>query len=157
MTGTSRLRGVLQPAAWAALLLIAAGCTGSSGGSATPTSVTPAISSALATEVAASPAVAATPGVAGTQVGVRDFTLNPGTVRVTGPNVAFDVKNGGPTIHNVTIRDASGKVFAFTPDLREGESATLTASLAPGTYILFCSLPGHESLGVKGTLTVTAP
>ena len=24
----------------------------------------------------------------------------------------------------------------------------------PGAYILFCSLPGHESLGIKGKLIV---
>ena len=42
-----------------------------------------------------------------------------------------------------------------TRDLKRGETQTVSADIAPGTYTTFCSLPGHESLGVKGTLTVT--
>jgi plastocyanin len=156
MTGPTRLRGAFQPAAWAAMLLIAAGCTGSSGGTANPASAAPATTSAPASATGGASPMSSS-DTAGTPVGVRDFTLDPLTVSVAGPNVVLDVSNSGPTVHNVTIRDASGKVLGFTPDLREGESATLTASLAPGTYVLFCSLPGHESLGIKGTLAVTAP
>ena len=65
------------------------------------------------------------------------------------------VTNQGPTIHNVAIRDASGAVIVTTRDLKTGESETISATLAPGSYILFCSLPGHESLGTKGTLEVS--
>ena len=95
------------------------------------------------------------PGVAGTPIHVLDFKLNPATVSTSGGSVSLAVTNDGPTIHNVTIRDAAGTVIAATKDLRAGESETLSTKIAPGTYVLFCSLPGHESLGVKGTLTVT--
>jgi plastocyanin len=156
MTGSTRLRGVRQPAAWAAMLLIAAGCTGNTGATASPTSVTPVTSTPTGSMPAAS-TPAGSAAVAGTPIGVRDFTLDPLAVSVAGPDVVLDVRNSGPTVHNVTIRDDAGKVLGFTPDLREGEGAAITASLAPGTYVLFCSLPGHESLGIKGTLTVTAP
>jgi len=93
----------------------------------------------------------------GTVLEVRDFTLQPLELTATETNVVLDVRNGGPTVHNVTIRDASGSILGATRDLREGEAETLRAKLANGTYTLFCSLPGHESLGIKGTLTVTAP
>jgi uncharacterized cupredoxin-like copper-binding protein len=65
------------------------------------------------------------------------------------------VTNDGPTFHNVTICDSSGTVVAGTKDLQPGTSETLSTKVAPGAYILFCSLPGHESLGIKGTLTVS--
>jgi Copper binding proteins, plastocyanin/azurin family. len=42
-----------------------------------------------------------------------------------------------------------------TRDLRPGETETISGTLTPGSYVTFCSLPGHESLGIKGTLTVT--
>lgn len=92
---------------------------------------------------------------ASTAVHVRDFRLDPAAVTSAGGSVSLAVTNDGPTIHNVTIRDASGTVVAGTKDLQPGSSETLSTKLAPGAYILFCSLPGHESLGVKGTLTVS--
>ena len=39
--------------------------------------------------------------------------------------------------------------------LSVGDEATGTVELTPGTYTLFCDLPGHESAGMKATLTVT--
>ena len=54
-----------------------------------------------------------------------------------------------------TFGKAEGGIFPM-PDLREGETAVLTGTLDPGTYVMFCSLPGHESLGTKGTLIVSA-
>lgn len=71
--------------------------------------------------------------------------------------VSFAVENQGPTPHNVAIRDAAGEVLVTTRDLRRMDSETIAVDLAPGDYVTFCSLPGHESLGTKGTLTVTAP
>ncbi len=89
-----------------------------------------------------------------TPITVRDFALDPKDVTVQGP-VSLAVTNAGPTIHNVSIRDASGKVVAATKDLKTGGTETLGVDLPAGSYVLFCSLPGHESLGIKGTLTVT--
>jgi plastocyanin len=104
------------------------------------------------------PASAAQPSAdSSATINVVDFKLDPAALSVTGTTLSLAVTNGGPTVHNVTVRDTAGNVLFGTKDLREGESETLTHAIAPGTYVLFCSLPGHESLGVKGTLTVTAP
>lgn len=84
---------------------------------------------------------------------VRDFTLDPTTITLH-EAVNLVVTNQGPTVHNVSIRDEAGTTLAATNDLKEGQSQPLSASLAPGTYTLFCSLPGHESLGIKGTLVI---
>ncbi len=94
-------------------------------------------------------------GVAPTVIHVRDFTLDPASVTATGGSISLAVTNDGPTIHNVTIRDGSGTIVGGTKDLQPGTSETLSMKLAPGSYVLFCSLPGHESLGIKGTLTVS--
>ncbi len=98
----------------------------------------------------------ASPDVSAT-IHVLDFKLDPSALSVTGTVLSLAVTNDGPTVHNVTVRDSAGTVLFGTQDLRTNESATLVHSIAPGTYTLFCSLPGHESLGIKGTLTVTAP
>lgn len=88
---------------------------------------------------------------------VMDFKLDPATITVKGTVLSLAVTNNGPTIHNVTIRQGSGPELFGTADLKAGESETVVHAIAPGTYVLYCDLPGHESLGVVGTLTVTAP
>jgi plastocyanin len=90
-------------------------------------------------------------------VSVADFMIAPSELEVAGPTVAITVINDGPTPHNLTVRDAAGDVLLATRDLSVGESQTISAELAPGDYTIFCSLAGHESLGMSGTLTVGAP
>jgi plastocyanin len=69
--------------------------------------------------------------------------------------VSLAVTNAGPTIHNLAIRSSGGAILGTTKDLKPGTSETLTADIPAGTYAIICTLPGHESLGLKGTLTVT--
>ena len=90
-------------------------------------------------------------------VTVADFMIDPPALEATGPTVTVDVTNDGPTPHNFTVRDESGQVVMATADLSRGESETVSADLEPGDYTTFCSLAGHESLGMAGTLTVSAP
>ena len=53
-----------------------------------------------------------------------------------GPDVVLDVRNSGPTVHNVTIRDDGGAILGATRDLREGEAESITAALPDGTYVM---------------------
>ena len=127
------------------LVLAVAACGGA--GSASPVSNAPG-------STPPGPGASATTAVAATSIHVRDFALDPKDV-IARSSVSLAVTNDGPTIHNVSIRDASGKVVGATKDLTPGQSESLTVDIPAGNYILFCSLPGHESLGVKGSLTVT--
>lgn len=135
-------------AASALLLLAVAGCGASGSATSSPTTLTPSAPTASAPTASASTATNATP------ITVRDFKFDTPDVAVTG-EVALAVTNAGPTVHDLTIRDSSGKVLGETADLTAGASETLTVDLPAGAYVIFCALPGHESLGIKGTLTVT--
>ena len=89
-------------------------------------------------------------------VTLADFTVTPNPIQAVGLTVTFDVANQGPTPHNLTIRDQAGTVLGGTDNLSTGETVVLTVTVpGPGTYITFCSLPGHESLGLVGELIVT--
>jgi plastocyanin len=90
-------------------------------------------------------------------VTVSDFMIEPNDFEAAGPTVTVEATNDGPTPHNFSVRDASGEVLMATADLSTGDSETVTAELEPGEYTIFCSLAGHESLGMSGTLTVGAP
>ncbi len=105
-----------------------------------------------------SPMASAAPGASPVMtipVTLADFTVTPTDLVVSDTAVSFEVINDGPTPHNLAIRDAAGTILGTTPDLSQGERSTLTLTLpGPGDYVTFCTLPGHESLGLKGTLTV---
>ena len=67
--------------------------------------------------------------------------------------VTIAMENPSPLPHNVAIRgngaDVEGKVVL------KGGTSTVSADLDPGTYTFYCSVPGHEAAGMKGTLTVS--
>ncbi len=127
-------------------VIVLASCSGAARDPGSTTA--PSESAGAVASPAASAAADATPVI------VRDFSLDPADLSVQGP-VALEVSNEGPTVHNVSIRDGSGTFVDATADLKTGEADTLTVTIPAGTYTLYCSLPGHESLGIKGTLTVT--
>ena len=101
------------------------------------------------------PASADAPPADAITVSVADFMIDPSELEASGPSVSFQVTNDGPTPHNLTVRDEADEVVMATEDLSVGESETISADLEPGTYTVFCSLAGHESLGMSGTLTVS--
>ena len=68
--------------------------------------------------------------------------------------VTIDFTNMAPETHNFTLADASGKVLGATPTFTGG-SKSLAVDLKPGTYTFYCSVPGHEAAGMKGTLVVS--
>lgn len=61
----------------------------------------------------------------------------------------FNVKNAGHIAHDLAIRGGPK-----TKLIQPGETATLTTTLKPGTYHLYCSVPGHEQAGMKVDITV---
>jgi plastocyanin len=111
---------------------------------------------AIALLSACSAAATSTPATAPTPVPVQlaDFKITLDPTTLSGSTFAFGVTSSGPTPHNFNIRDDSGRI-AGSMDLSTGESDTVIATLAPGSYTFYCAFPGHESLGMHGTLTVS--
>ncbi len=75
------------------------------------------------------------------------------TLVAASSHVTIAFTNKAPVSHNVTITNAAGKILGNTPTFTGG-TKTLSLNLPPGTYTFFCSVPGHEAAGMKGTLTV---
>jgi uncharacterized cupredoxin-like copper-binding protein len=66
--------------------------------------------------------------------------------------ITINFKNMSPLMHNMTIAQGT-TVLAATPTF-EGGTKTLTLNLKPGTYVFYCSVPGHRQAGMEGKLTV---
>jgi len=65
--------------------------------------------------------------------------------------VTFDMPNKSPIGHDIALHGVPGAQGKVVP---QGGTSTFTVSLKPGKYTFYCSVPGHEAAGMKGTLTV---
>jgi plastocyanin len=79
------------------------------------------------------------------------FTANQETAKAG--KVTVDFTNNAALGHDVVLVDSQNKILGQTP-VFQGGSKSLTATLAPGTYTYYCSVPGHRQAGMQGTLTV---
>jgi plastocyanin len=63
--------------------------------------------------------------------------------------------NHGQDEHNLNAAEGGeGEVVGTLPNTPSRNHLSLTVNLKPGSYTLFCSLPGHAAKGMKATLTV---
>jgi plastocyanin len=83
-------------------------------------------------------------------VAEREWDVHASRARVAAGAVSIAVANTGEDDHDLTVAGPGG-VIAGT-FLAAGESSVLAITLAPGTYTLYCSLPGHAALGMTTTL-----
>ena len=65
----------------------------------------------------------------------------------------LDVKNDGQIVHDLVI--TGNGLTAGTPRFPGGQTKVLKVTLKPGTYDVFCSVPGHKQAGMDTKLTVT--
>jgi plastocyanin len=70
----------------------------------------------------------------------------------TAGSVTLQMPNKSSISHDISIKgngvDQHGAVVG------QGGTSKVTATLKAGTYEFYCSVPGHEAGGMKGTLTV---
>ncbi|HEX8648698.1 MAG TPA: plastocyanin/azurin family copper-binding protein [Thermoleophilaceae bacterium] len=64
--------------------------------------------------------------------------------------ITISSPNESPIQHNIAIKPGG----PTGPVVGSGGNSTFKATLKPGTYTFYCSVPGHEAGGMKGTLTV---
>lgn len=101
----------------------------------------------------APPARSATPG---TQVtaGLAEYHITLSAQHFTPGSYTFTAKNDGKTEHALEIEGPG--VENRTKGLMPGDSASLTVTLRPGTYTVYCPIDGHKDLGMKTAITVGA-
>jgi plastocyanin len=125
----------LTAAILASSLVVLTACGGGDDGGATDTSAEGAAASSggvtiEATEFAYSP---------------EDFSL-PADVATE-----LTLENKGVVEHDIVVEELDDLELVFA---NAGETVTETVTIAAGTYTFYCSIPGHRSAGMEGTLTV---
>ena len=90
------------------------------------------------------------------KVTMTEFKFDPSTISAPSGKVVFWLVNAGTTQHDLGIRDATKKTIAISELVSAGDTFEFdVASISAGTYTFYCSQPGHEDSGMKGTLTIT--
>ena len=69
---------------------------------------------------------------------------------VTGQSLEVVLDNQGVEFHNLEIEGIDG----FVVEAQPGATGEASLEIAAGDYVIFCSVPGHQQLGMEGTLTV---
>lgn len=86
-----------------------------------------------------------------------EYEYAPSRIALTGGNgpvrqpITLDNRGGLP--HDIEIRDGD-EVVAKLPVLESGDSDSLTAGLARGSYEFVCTVADHEEKGMTGTIEV---
>ena len=125
----------------ALLALLAAGCGSSGGGDSTSTKATTgATNSGQTIQLAADPN------------GALKFTATRLTAQAG--QVTLAMKNPSGTPHSIAVEGNGVDKDSPQSSVVNGQTATVTVALKPGTYSFYCPVDGHRQAGMKGTLTV---
>jgi plastocyanin len=101
-----------------------------------------------------------TAAVASSSASQLKLTADPGgamrfdksALRAKPGRVTITMANPSVLPHNVALRGNGVKKVGKI--VLKGGTSTVTATLRPGRYVFYCSVPGHEKAGMKGVLTV---
>ncbi|HSS80931.1 MAG TPA: plastocyanin/azurin family copper-binding protein [Gaiellaceae bacterium] len=86
-------------------------------------------------------------------VSETEFKIALPKTTVAAGSYSFEVKNDGKIDHDLVIQ--GNGVDEKTPTIAPGASATLNVDLKPGSYDVYCSVPGHKQAGMDVKLTVS--
>jgi plastocyanin len=86
-------------------------------------------------------------------VTLDEYLISPQDIEVAPGRVTVTVVNHGRLRHSLRLWGADGEPVAVK-SLFPGDSATRTATLAPGEYRMVCTIMNHAELGMTGRLIV---
>lgn len=157
------LASMLGVLALLALGAVASGC----GGSDDTASSDPEASETAATTDATAPAGAAT-----LTVKMNEYNFIPQDAKAKAGETTIEAENVGkmphelvlaksdldpaklPTSSNGEVDEESLDTVGEAADVAAGDTGSFTVDLQPGSYVMFCNLPGHYAAGMYGSLTV---
>ena len=126
---------------------------GSSGSAAASSSGSPP--AAQSTTAAGPSSAASTVGQDGTLTATEaDFSIDLGTKTLKAGPYLVKVDNQGQATHDLVV-EQNGAGIAGTDKIAPGSSGSLSVTLKPGSYVFYCSIGNHRSMGMQVTVTVT--
>ena len=89
------------------------------------------------------------------QVVAREFSLTTSRTTLAPGRVAVELDNHGQDPHDLRVERADRPSTGFNFTLaKPGTVSSRRLDLEPGRWKLYCTLPGHEDLGMRAYVTV---
>lgn len=88
----------------------------------------------------------------GLRVRAREWELSLSRSAVQAGDLRVELSNEGEDPHDLRI-ERGASTYSFD-ELEPGGRSEASFPLTPGTWKLYCSLPGHEGFGMSASLTV---
>ena len=87
-------------------------------------------------------------------IGLKEYELEPGNIKVAPGKITFVLRNEGRFAHNFNVEGPGIDTTAekFSP----GRTVRLEVALQEGEYKISCPLSNHDQRGMHGTLIVTS-
>jgi uncharacterized cupredoxin-like copper-binding protein len=117
----------------------------------TPQQTTTAATTTQATTTQATTTTPAKPAATKVPVSETEFKITLASTNLKAGEITFEAKNDGKIPHDLAIKQTSDKTKLIQP----GGTAELKVTLKPGTYELYCTVPGHEAAGMRVNVTVS--
>ena len=117
-----------------------------------PTQTATSQTTSSATTPQATTTTSAKPAATKVPVSETEFKITlASTAALKAGQITFVAKNDGKIPHDLAIKQTGDKTKLISP----GGSAELKVTLKPGTYELYCTVPGHEAAGMKLNVTLS--
>lgn len=87
-------------------------------------------------------------------VALTEYRVAPQSVQISQGPATILVHNYGRLTHNLVI-SRGGQAQASSRPLRPGQTAELTLTLTPGSYLMASTVLSDQALGAYGTLRVS--
>jgi uncharacterized cupredoxin-like copper-binding protein len=88
------------------------------------------------------------------KVAEAEYSVKPAASTLGAGSYTFTAANVGKIPHDLAIEGPAIEKEAKTPLIDPGKTASLKVDLKPGKYKLYCTVPGHEQLGMKTEVSV---
>ena len=90
------------------------------------------------------------------QAVAREFSITLSRTTLAAGAASIELDNLGQDPHDLRVERVDAPSIGVSFDLaRPGNVSSRKLQLSPGTWKLYCTLPGHAALGMSATLTVT--
>lgn len=148
LTDRTRSRAAGRPLTTCVAALLAALPLGACGGSDTGEAET------VVSDTARTPESPTAGGTGPMTVTLSDFEISPDEDSFSAGTYVVSVVNDGSSTHDLVIERDGTQVAVLDPVV-PGRSGTLTVTLDPGEYVVFCSIANHRAMGMETTIEVT--
>jgi plastocyanin len=89
------------------------------------------------------------------QIVAKEFSFGLSRTHLKAGHAVIQLANFGSDPHDLRLQRVGARHIAGLGQVVPGSRADLSLKLAPGRYLLWCSIANHRALGMRATLVVT--